>query len=42
MKNLLIVCLILSSFPLFAQKKESKDAGKIAFDMISVFLFPDL
>ena len=28
MKNLLIVCLILSSFPLFAQKKESKDEKK--------------
>ena len=28
MKNLLIVCLILSSFSLFAQKKESKDEKK--------------
>ena len=28
MKNLLIVCLILSSFSLFAKKKESKDEKK--------------
>jgi AraC-like DNA-binding protein len=28
MKNLLIVCLILSSFSLFAQKKESNDEKK--------------
>jgi AraC-like DNA-binding protein len=48
MKNLLIVCLILSSFSLFAQEKESKDekkqrieAAKVSFITKKLELTPE-